>query len=128
VSQAASAAPVVATMASTNGLNEVANACASVASLPPEDPDSGIAVGVAWGIVPNPAPLDAMSVVRQTGTVRETMSTSRGGVVTAVALAVIDVGTISGLLVWIGDNVVTGVGVVDIGSDVGSIVAVGTDS
>jgi hypothetical protein len=56
------------------------------------------------------------------------MSTSRGGLVTAVALAVIDVGTISGLLVWIGDNVVTGVGVVDIGSDVGSIVAVGTDS
>jgi hypothetical protein len=56
------------------------------------------------------------------------MSTSRGGLVTAVGPAVIDVGTISGLLVWIGDDVGTGVGVVDIGTDVGSLVAVGTDS
>jgi len=109
-------------MASTSGLKEVANACASVASSPPEDPDCGIAVGVAWGIVPNPTPFDLTSLVRQTGTVRDAMSTSRGSSGTAVGLAVVvvDVGVMSGVSVGVG----TGVGVVDFGS----LVAVGTDS
>jgi hypothetical protein len=110
-------------MASTIGLSEVANACASNATPPLEDPDCGIAVGVAWGIVPNPTPFDATSVVRQTGTVRVAMSTSRGGFVTAVGLMYVVVGVrgISELSVGVGYDVGTVVG------DNGSLVAVDTD-
>jgi hypothetical protein len=89
-----------------------------------------MAVGVAWGIVPNPAPLEASFAVRHTGTVRDAISMSTGGSGAGVGssesgVAAVGVGLISGAIDGLGEDAGSGVVPDEVAVDSSSGVAVG---